>query len=61
MPIERAIAESRFVYGANAAQFGMTRPPGTLALGTFGEDIARLFESAFAPPGERRALRPRSG
>jgi len=52
MPIERAIAESRFVYGANAAQFGMTRPPGTLALGIFGEDIARLFESAFAPPGE---------
>jgi|SRR5688572_14554076 DNA-binding helix-hairpin-helix protein with protein kinase domain len=52
MPIERAIAESRFVYGANAAQFGMSRPPGTLALGIFGEDIARLFESAFAPPGE---------
>jgi len=52
MPIERAIAESRFVYGANAAQSGMTRPPGTLALDNFGEDIARLFESAFAPPGE---------
>ena len=49
MPIERAIAESRFVYGANAAHFGMTRPPGTLALDSFGEDIARLFESVFAP------------
>jgi DNA-binding helix-hairpin-helix protein with protein kinase domain len=52
MPIERAIAESRFVYGANAAQFGMTPPPGTLNLRAFGEEIALLFELAFAPPGE---------
>jgi len=50
MPIERAIAESRFVYGSRAAHFEMTRPPGTLALDSFGDDIAQLFERAFAPP-----------
>jgi len=50
MPIERAIAESRFAYGSKAEHFGMTRPPGTLALDTFGDDIAQLFERAFAPP-----------
>ena len=54
MPIERAIAESRFVYGARAAELGMTAPPGTLALGTFGAPIAQLFEQAFAPPGTGR-------
>ena len=53
MPIERAIAESRFVYGANAASFGMTPPPGTLTLDAFGVDVAQLFERAFAPPGEQ--------
>jgi DNA-binding helix-hairpin-helix protein with protein kinase domain len=52
MPIERAIAESRFVYGSNAAHFGMTPPPGTLNLRAFGEEIALLFELAFAPPSE---------
>lgn len=51
MPLERAIAESRFAYGAHAASLGMAQPPGTLALTTFGRPIARLFERAFAPPG----------
>jgi len=51
MPIERAIVESRFVYGANAAHYGMTRPPGTLPLDIYGADLAQLFECAFAPPG----------
>jgi DNA-binding helix-hairpin-helix protein with protein kinase domain len=59
MPIERAIAESRFVYGANAAQYGMTRPPGTLALDIYGPELAQLFERAFAPPGENP--RPTAG
>ena len=52
MPIERAIAESRFVYGANAASFGMTRPPGALPLEAFGDRISQLFERAFAPPSD---------
>jgi DNA-binding helix-hairpin-helix protein with protein kinase domain len=56
MPIERAIAESRFVYGANAAASGMSPPPGTLRLASFGERIAQLFERAFAAPSE--AARP---
>jgi DNA-binding helix-hairpin-helix protein with protein kinase domain len=51
MPLERAIAESRFAYGAHATALGMSQPPGTLALTTFGRPIARLFERAFAPPG----------
>jgi DNA-binding helix-hairpin-helix protein with protein kinase domain len=53
MPIERAIAESRFAYGANAASRGMSAPPATLRLDTFGPEIAALFERAFAPPGDR--------
>ena len=52
MPIERAIAESRFAYGAGSAARGMSPPPATLPLDTFGPRIAALFESAFAPPGE---------
>lgn len=50
MPIERAITESRFAYGASAAAMRMTPPPGTLALETFGPRIEALFERAFAPP-----------
>jgi DNA-binding helix-hairpin-helix protein with protein kinase domain len=51
MPLERAIAEARFAYGAHAESLGMSAPPGTLPLTTFGRPIARLFERAFAPPG----------
>jgi DNA-binding helix-hairpin-helix protein with protein kinase domain len=58
MPIERAIAESRFVYGSYAAGFGMTPPPGTLSLADFGLDIALLFERAFAPPGDHARPTP---
>src|SRR5688572_26014849 len=59
MPIERAIAESRFVYGSNAEHFGMTPPPGTLPLESFGDRIAQLFELAFAAPSE--TPRPSAG
>jgi DNA-binding helix-hairpin-helix protein with protein kinase domain len=52
MPIERAIAESRFVYGAASAALGMSAPPGTLPLQSFGSRIAELFERAFAQPGD---------
>jgi DNA-binding helix-hairpin-helix protein with protein kinase domain len=58
MPIERAIAESRFAYGAASAQRGMSPPPATLPLDAFGARIAGLFEQAFAPPGE--TPRPRA-
>jgi DNA-binding helix-hairpin-helix protein with protein kinase domain len=52
MPIERAIAESRFAYGAGAASRGMSPPPASLPLDAFGPRVAALFESAFAPPGD---------
>lgn len=48
MPVERAIAESRFVYGARAAAQGMTAPPASLPLDALGPAIANLFERAFA-------------
>jgi DNA-binding helix-hairpin-helix protein with protein kinase domain len=51
MPIERAIAESRFAYGSASAELGMSAPPGTLPVQTFGPAIAALFERAFASPG----------
>ena len=52
IPIERAIAQARFVYGTRAGEFGMTAPPNTLPLNAFGARIAALFEQSFAPPGE---------
>jgi DNA-binding helix-hairpin-helix protein with protein kinase domain len=52
MTIERAIAESRFAYGAGAASRGMSAPPATLSLDALGADIAVLFERAFAAPGD---------
>jgi DNA-binding helix-hairpin-helix protein with protein kinase domain len=50
MPIERAIAESRFAYGAAHEALGMSPPPSTLSLDTFGPLIATLFERAFTLP-----------
>jgi DNA-binding helix-hairpin-helix protein with protein kinase domain len=50
MPIEKAIAQSRFAYGQNGERLRMKRPPGTLKLETHGPDIALLFERAFGPP-----------
>ena len=47
MPIEKAISEGRFAYSASAASFGMKRPPGSVALPTFGPVIAEQFERAF--------------
>lgn len=47
MPIERAIADGRFAYGAHSAALGMSAPPGTLSLDVFGADIASMFEQAF--------------
>jgi DNA-binding helix-hairpin-helix protein with protein kinase domain len=58
LSVEQAIAESRFAYGVKHEKLGMTPPPGTLPLDTFGPDLAALFERAFAPPGtcERPAV-----
>lgn len=48
MPIERAIGEGRFAYGADSASFQMERPPGAPSLGIVSPAIAGLFERAFA-------------
>jgi hypothetical protein len=48
MPIPRAIKECRFAYGARRATVQMEKPPGTPALSILGDDVAFLFERAFA-------------
>jgi DNA-binding helix-hairpin-helix protein with protein kinase domain len=48
MPIERAIGEGRFAYGADCASFQMERPPGAPSLSIVSPAIAGLFERAFA-------------
>ena len=57
MPIERAIAEDRFAFGAHAADRQMQRPPNTVDMEILPSRVAALFESAFAPSAHRR-LRP---
>lgn len=54
MPIERAIAEHRFAFGAHAADRQMQRPPNTVGMEILPSRVAALFESAFAPPAHRR-------
>ena len=56
MPIEQAIAEYRFVYGANRASSQMEQPPGTPSLDIASPGVALLLERALAattPPGGR--------
>src|SRR5215813_6920106 len=47
MPLERAIREFRFAYGADAESREMRQPPGTLALDSMPSLIVRLFRRAF--------------
>ncbi|WP_441252056.1 helix-hairpin-helix domain-containing protein [Tardiphaga sp. 71_E8_N1_1] len=48
MPIPRAISELRFAYSAMRADVEMDKPPNTPPLSIVGEDVAFLFERAFA-------------
>jgi DNA-binding helix-hairpin-helix protein with protein kinase domain len=48
MPIPKAISEFRFAYSAMRADVQMDRPPNTPALSIVGDDVAFLFERAFA-------------
>jgi DNA-binding helix-hairpin-helix protein with protein kinase domain len=59
MPIERAIKEYRFAYGANALALQMKPPPGSLGLNGVTRNMAQLFERAFAPAGARDGARPK--
>src|SRR5262245_40437913 len=47
MPLERAIRESRFAYGADAEARKMRQPPGTLALESMPVELVALFRRAF--------------
>lgn len=47
MPLERAIAESRFAYGSDAESRQMQPPPGTLALNAIPAPLGDLFRRAF--------------
>ncbi|WP_428664683.1 helix-hairpin-helix domain-containing protein [Reyranella sp.] len=56
MPIERAIKEHRFAYGAEHDFAAMEQPPGTPPLDIVSPPVAELFERAFtmsAPRGGR--------
>jgi DNA-binding helix-hairpin-helix protein with protein kinase domain len=58
MPIERAIAEYRFAYGASARIYGMQLPPHALAPASVAPKLAALFERAFANGSEQPGSRP---
>jgi DNA-binding helix-hairpin-helix protein with protein kinase domain len=47
MPLERAIRECRFAYGADAEAQKMRQPPGTLALDSMPPPLVDLFRRAF--------------
>jgi DNA-binding helix-hairpin-helix protein with protein kinase domain len=47
MPLERAIREFRFAYGADAEEREMRQPPGTLGLESMPAQFVRLFRRAF--------------
>ncbi|WP_315769090.1 protein kinase domain-containing protein [Bradyrhizobium sp. SZCCHNR2012] len=48
MPIPKAISELRFAYSAMRADVQMDRPPNTPPLSIVGDEVAFLFERAFA-------------
>ena len=53
MPLEKAIVEYRFAYGAGANARQMKQPPGTLPLEAVSRPVAELFERAFLQGGAR--------
>ena len=57
MPIERAIAESRFAYSRDDTRTQMAPPPFTPPMTTAGPAVAGLFELAFHP-NARKGARP---
>src|SRR5262245_46458653 len=55
MPLERAIRECRFAYGADAEARKMRQPPGTLALDSMPPPLVELFRRAFLTTERPRA------
>jgi len=58
MPIERAIDEYRFAFGARASTRQMAPPPNTLELSVCTSPVAQLFERAFSEEAFRKESRP---
>jgi DNA-binding helix-hairpin-helix protein with protein kinase domain len=58
MPIEKAIAERRFAFGANASRLQMAPPPKSLTLNGVSPEIGALFEQAFCQGSELPDARP---
>jgi DNA-binding helix-hairpin-helix protein with protein kinase domain len=59
MPIERAIQEYNFAFGAKASTKQMAPPPNTLDLSVCTSSIAQLFERAFSEEGNHKEIRPK--
>ncbi len=58
MPLEKAIAGFRFAYGRNAAKRSIAPPPNSVGPAIVPDQIAELFERAFAESGARNGGRP---
>ncbi len=61
MPLDKAIAEFRFAYGKNSPLKSISPPPNSVGLSVVPNDIAGLFERAFAEAGARYSGRPVAG
>ncbi|MGH9752342.1 MAG: tetratricopeptide repeat protein [Blastocatellia bacterium] len=64
MPLERAIGECRFAYGADAEARRMRQPPGTMALDSMPTPLVDLFRRAFLStdrPRPREWIEPLDG
>jgi DNA-binding helix-hairpin-helix protein with protein kinase domain len=60
MPIEKAIQEYRFAFGARASTKQMAPPPNALDLSVCTSSVAQLFERAFSEEGVRKENRPKA-
>lgn len=58
MPIETAIQQHRFAFGADGSQTLMQPPPNTLPLVGISPDLAMLFLRAFSKSGSQPGARP---
>lgn len=58
MPIEKAIVEHRFAYGARRTLVDMDPPPHTLLLEDLPASLAQLFEAAFSRASAAGGTRP---
>ena len=61
MPLEKAIAEFRFAYSANSRVKQIAPPPNSVGLAIVPDQVAGLFEGAFAESGVRPGGRPGAG